>query len=400
MISININDPYQSKEYSVTVQMINLNVMTAAGKYVEVKNDSDDIMVRVRGNRSVMDSFSASNIVATADLNKIDENNRIPIEITTVKTTGDKIESVRSNDSYLEVKVENIRRIQKNLEVITRNEPAQGYILGKVSTEQNALRISGPESAVALVDKAVVNFDLSNATDDVSMILPVELYDAEGKRIQDSRLGTSLNEVQCVATILATKEVPLTYSVKGTAAEGYQYTGKVESDPGTVLIAAKNSVLRGIHKIEIKEPLDVQNAKENLVQIVDIKEYLPENVILADKTLSGKARIIAYVEETFTKEVEITKDKIQVINIPEGSVAEVEMPEEGIHVKITGYASQLSDFDETDIKVKADVLNYMNQNNMMELVPGSYTIKLEFELGENTWMEEEVQAQIIISDKE
>ena len=39
----------------------------------------------------------------------------------------------------LEVKVEDIRRIQKKLEVITKNVPEDGYILGKVSTEQNAL---------------------------------------------------------------------------------------------------------------------------------------------------------------------------------------------------------------------------------------------------------------------
>ena len=400
MISININDPYQSKDYSVTVQLLNMNVMTSAGKYVEVKGNSDDILVRVRGNRSVMDSFSASNIVATADLNKIDEYNRIPIEITTIETTGDKIESIRSNDSYLEVEVENIRRVQKQLEVITRNEPADGYILGKVSTEQNALRISGPESAVALVDKAVVNFDLSNATDDVSMILPVELYDAEGKRIQDSRLGTSLNEVQCVATILATKEIPLTYSVKGTAAEGYQYTGKVESSPETVLVAAKNNILKSINKLEIKDPLDVDKVKSNVVWVVDLKEYLPENVILADKNFNGKAKITAYVEEIFAKEVEISTEDIQIVNIPEGSEAEIEKPEENIFITIKGYESGLAQFNEEDIKVKVDVLEYMNQNNIMELQPGSYTMSLQFTLAEDIWMEEEMQTQIIIFNKE
>ena len=79
---------------------------------------------------------------------------------------GNKIESLRSADNYVEVKVENIRKVQKTLDVVTKNVPGEGYILGKVSTEQNALRISGPESAVELVDKAVVNFDLANATEE------------------------------------------------------------------------------------------------------------------------------------------------------------------------------------------------------------------------------------------
>ena len=91
MISININDPYQSKDYSVVVQLQNMNLMTSAGKYVEVLNDSDEITVKVRGNRSVMDSFSASNILATADLSELTENNQVPIKLTTVKTSGNKI---------------------------------------------------------------------------------------------------------------------------------------------------------------------------------------------------------------------------------------------------------------------------------------------------------------------
>ena len=60
MISININDPYQSKDYSVNVQLLNINNLTSAGKYVEVINNSDEISVRVRGNRSVMDNFNVS----------------------------------------------------------------------------------------------------------------------------------------------------------------------------------------------------------------------------------------------------------------------------------------------------------------------------------------------------
>ena len=400
MISININDPYQSKDYSVTVQLLNLNTMTSAGKYIEIEDNSDNITVRVRGNRSVMDNFSASNIVATADLNKIDENNRIPIEITTVKNIGDKIESIRSNDTHLEVTVENICSVQKNLEVITKNEPADGYILRKITTEQNALTISGPETAVVMVDKAVVNFDLSNATDDVSMVLPIELYDAKGNRIQDSRLTSSIREVQCEATVFAKKEVPLVYNVKGKAAEGYRYTGQTEVDPQTILIAAKNLTLRGINKLEIKEPVELDNAKGNVVRIINLKDYLPEDVIFVDKTFHGKAKITAYVEKTYTKEVGISAQQIEIVNVPEGISAAVEIPEETVFVQISGYTSKLNEFDENNVKVQADILGYMKQNNLTELEPGTYTVALQFELGENTWIEKEIQVQIIISEKE
>ena len=399
MISININDPYQSKDYSVVVQLQNMNTMTSMGKYVEVLNDSDEITVKVRGNRSVMDTFSAANIVATADLNKIDENNQVPINLSAIKTSGSKIESIRSASTHLEVKVENIRRIQKKLEVITKNVPEDGYILGKVSTEQNALRISGPESAVALVDKAVVNFDLQNATEDVSMILPVELYDAEGNKINDSRLTTSISEVQCLANVLATKEIPIVVSVKGTAANGYGFTGEIICEPSTVLIAAKGSVLRGLSKFEIRDAVDIQGAKENVTVTVDIRDYLPDNVIFADQTFDEKVKASAVVEETFTEDIEITGEQVQLINIPERIKGTVENPEEKIEVTVTGFVSAEADFDAKNIKAKVDVLSYMNDNNLMELEDGTYEMDVLFEFPEGVWTEDEVQVQVEISEK-
>ena len=398
MISININDPYQSKDYSVVVQLQNMNVMTSTGKYVEVLNDSDEITVRVRGNRSVMDSFSASNIVATADLSEIDENNQVPIKLSTVKTSGSKIESIRSADTHLDVKVEDIRRIQKRLEVITKNVPGDGYILGKVTTEQNALRISGPESAVALVDKAVVNFDLANATDDVSMILPVELFDAEGNKINDSRLTTSINEVQCVATILATKEVPVTFTTKGKAAKGYDFTGEIICEPETVLVAAKSSILRRMNKLEITNGVDIQGATESVTTTVDIREYLPENVILANQDFDGNVKITAAVEETFTREIEITEEQVQIINVPERVQGEVEELEE-MTVTLTGFVSAQSDFVEKDIGVKVDILSYMNDHNLIELDAGSYEMNVRFELPEGMWIDDDIKVQVKISEK-
>lgn len=398
MISININDPYQSKDYSVVVQLQNMNAMASTGKYVEVLNDSDEITVRVRGNRSVMESFSASNIVATADLNKIDENNRVPITLSTVKTSGSKIESMRSGQTHVEVKTENIRRIQKRLEVVTKNPPGEGFILGKVSTEQNALRISGPESAIALVDKAVVNFDLANATEDVSMILPVELYDAQGDRINDSRLTTSINEVQCVASILATKEIPINFTTKGKAAKGYDFTGEITGEPSSVLVAAKASALRGFNRLDIADAIDIQGAKETVVTTIDAREYLPENVIFANPDFDGKIKVTATIEETFTEELELTEEQVQIVNVPEGIKGEVEKVGDK-SVIVNGFVSSEAEFDVNNIKVKVDILSYMNENNLIDLKPGIYQMGVKFELPEGTWIEDEIQVQVEILEK-
>ncbi|MBR5597822.1 MAG: hypothetical protein IKW30_10500 [Lachnospiraceae bacterium] len=399
MISININDPYQSKDYTVSVQLLNMNSMNSAGKYVEVVNGSDVISVRVRGNRSVMDSFGVNNITATADLNEMDGNNRVPIKLSTVKTSGSKIESVRSNDSYVEVKVEEIKRIQKRLEVITKNAPGDGYILGKVTTEQNALKISGPESAVALVDKAVVNFDLANATDDVSMLLPVELYDAEGNRIQDHRLTTSINEVQCLASILTMKEVPVVVTVKGEAAKGYGFTEEILCEPSSVWVAAKASQLRGLKQLEIEGAVDIQGATKDVVTTLELREYLPENVIVADSSTNGKVEVIAKIEETFTKNIEVEAKEIQIVNVPEGIKAEHQNKEKKYTVEVTGFLSKEKELDPQKLKAKVDILGYMNKKNMLEILDGTYDMDVIMEFPEGVWLENEVRAEIKLGKK-
>ena len=399
MISININDPYQSKDYTVTVQLLNIGSMTGAGKYVEIINGSDEISVRVRGNRSVMDSFSSTNIVATADINEMDENNRVPIKLTTAKTSGSKIESIRSNDTHLEVKVENIKRIQKRLEVVTKNDPEEGYILGKVTTEQNALKISGPESAVAMVDKAVVNIDLTGATDDVSMILPVELYDAKGNRIADSRLSTSINEVQCVASVLSTKELPLVFTTKGSPAKGYGFTGEILCDTPTVVVAGKASALRGMRQLEIKEALDIQGATKDVTANIDVREFLKDNIILAMDTFDGRVEATAVIQETFETEVEKKASDIRLVNVPDGLHAEVKNKEENITIVVGGFISAKEGFLPENIEAKVDVLGYMNGENRLELASGTYSMDVKFELPENVWIQNDLQIEVEVVKK-
>ena len=399
LISMNINDPNQTKEYSVNVQLQNVGVMTSTGKYVEVVNDSDEITVKVRGNRSVMDSFLSSNILATADLSKIDENNRVPIEVEPRTVNGKEVVIVNKSSENIEVKVENIRKIQKSLEVVTKNVPKDGYILGKVSTQQNALRISGPESVVALVDKAVVNFDLQNATDDVSMILPIELYDAEGTRITDSRLTTSINEVQCVATVLATKEIPFVVTAKGTPERGYGFTGEIIYEPQNVLIAAKSQVLRRMSKFEITDAIDLQGAKESVSTSVDVREYLPDDVMLADQNFDGKVQVTAVVDEIFTEEVKITGKQIQIVNVPDKISGAIKDLEDEITVSLIGFVSEKDNFDEKDVKAKVDILSYMNKHNLIKLKPGTYEMDVRFDLPEGISTEDEIQVQVKISEK-
>ncbi|MBR5578893.1 MAG: hypothetical protein IKW28_07860 [Lachnospiraceae bacterium] len=399
MISININDPYQSKDYTVMVQLQNLNVMTAAGKFVEVADHSDQITVRVRGNRSVMDSFNVTNIIATADLKELDENNQVPIRLSTVRTSGDKIESMSASEEFITVKVEDILRVQKIIEIETKNRAAEGYVLGEVSTEQNALNVSGPESVVKEVSKAVVSLDLAGAKDDVSMLLPIELYDDEGKRIVDTRLTTSINQVQCIAVILGTKEVPVTLVPKGIEARGYGYIGKMLQEPETVLVAGKNTVFNNLKEIKVEGALDLTGARENVTATIDLKEYLPDTIIFADKNFNGEIKATAIVEKEVAIEYPYPVEDILVENIPAEYEAEIAAENRVFPLSLIGFQSAIEEMDETAIRVKADIALYMEEEGLSELTDGTYEISGIIQLPEGVWINEDTVVPIKITSK-
>ena len=400
IISININDPYQSKTYSVTVQLQNMAAMTGAGKYVEIMNNTDEISVSVRANRSVLDSFSAANILATADLTEIDENNQVPIKLNTTRISGSKIESIRSDSTYVSLKVEDIRRIQKNIEVAVKNEPAEGYILGKASMEQNALKISGPESEVNKVAKATVTFDLEGATDDLSMLLPIELYDEAGERIIDSRLTVSIEEVQCTATILATKEVPLKFKVSGEAEKGYSWTGEVKGEPAVISIAAKSNILKNINYIDIPDAIDVSNAKADVKSLIDLKSYLPEGVSFVNPSFSGRVLVTAYVEPEINRRVNLESRRIQVINVPEGMEGKALLEDEVFELNFVGRQSLMAQLNEEEVLGYLDIQEYMSSHNLNELKPGTYVISLGFDLPDGIVLEENLEIEVEISSIE
>ena len=400
IISININDPYQSKSYSVTVQLQNMAAMTGAGKYVEIMNNTDEISVSVRANRSVLDSFSAANILATADLTEIDENNQVPIKLNTTRISGSKIESIRSDSTYVSLKVEDIRRIQKNIEVTVKNEPAEGYILGKASMEQNALKISGPESEVNKVAKATVTFDLEGATDDLSMLLPIELYDEAGERIIDSRLTVSIEEVQCTATILATKEVPLKFKVSGEAEKGYSWTGEVKGEPAVISIAAKSNILKNINYIDIPDAIDVSNAKADVKSLIDLKSYLPEGVSFVNPSFSGRVLVTAYVEPEINRKVNLESRRIQLINVPEGMEGKALLEDEVFELNFVGRQSLMAQLNEEEVLGYLDIQEYMSSHNLNELKPGTYVIPLGFDLPDGIVLEENLEIEVEISSIE
>ena len=325
LLVTNINDPATERKFSnIPVVIKNAEVITSQGKVYEVLDNTDVIdSVVVVAPRSIIDTISVDNIVAVADMNELTNVNTISIKLATNRY-NDNLDSIRGSIENVKLNIENKESVSLALKASVSGEVEAGYMIGDVTTEQNLVRVSGPESVVSSINKAEVNVSVTGFTSDIGTVEEIKLYDAEGTEISKSKLNLNINMVRTNVEILATKQIPLHFISSGVPAEGYRVTGVISSDPESVLLAGKASLLKNLSTLEIPDTiLDVTGRSENLITTVDLKEYLPGNVEWGDKTFNGSATVTVFIEREIGRNFIVPKGSIAIENLPEGYEATV-----------------------------------------------------------------------------
>ncbi len=398
IIAININDPVSENTYTVNVTLQNSGVLSSAGKYFEVKDNSDRIKVVVRGTRTALSQFNQADIVATADMSKITEDNLVPIELSTTKQS-DKIEGIRSESQYVKLALEDVRRLQMPIEVKVLNDPADGYILGATQTSQNVVILSGPESIINQVESAAVEIDVSGATTDVKISLPIHLYSEEDDIIDTSKVNMSVQEISTTASILQKAVVPLIAIPQGTPTQGYVLNGIIEGLPTEITIAGKSNIVSKIPYIDISESLDVNDIYQDTSYEININDYLPDGVSLVGTVgNNGILDISVGVDKESEKTIVLDPEAIQVIGVPEGFSATVSDLENDVEVPVSGLKSLLDAVDESKLVPIINVDKYLS-NNEMTIEKGHLDIPLDITLPDNVRLSREVKVRITITEE-
>ena len=398
IIAININDPVSENTYTVNVSLQNAGVLSSAGKYFEVKDNSDRIKVVVRGTRTALSQFNQADIVATADLSKITEDNLVPIDLSTTKQS-DKIEGIRSDSQYVKLALEDVRRLQMPIEVKVLNDPQDGYILGSTQTSQNVVIISGPESIINQVESAAVEIDVSGATTDVKISLPIHLYSKEDDIIDTTKVNMSVQEISTTASILQKAVVPLIAIPQGTPTQGYVLNGIIEGLPTEITIAGKSNIVSKIPYIDISESLDVNDIYQNTSYEININDYLPDGVSMVGNVgNNGILDISVGVDKESERTIVLDPEAIQVIGVPEGYSATVSDLEDDVEVPVSGLKSLLDTVDESKLVPIINVDKYLS-NNEMTIEKGHIDIPLDITLPDNVRLSREVKVRITVTEE-
>ena len=401
LVSVNINDPVDTEVYrNIPVELENTGLLTDEGMTWAVLDDTDRVTVTVRANRSVLENISASDVAATADFSELSFTNTVPIRLSVGRTAGSQVE-VSGNIDMVRLEVEERMERQLVIEIDQVGTPADGYIVsGVLTTDGNALRISGPESLVSGVDRAVVEANVEGLTESINISEPIRLYDAEGNEIKSSRITKSVSSSSVSISILQTKEVPVTASASGVPAEGYAATGEVTCAPDRVTVAGRSSVLANLEAVVIPpEALDLTDAEENVVELIDIREYLPDGVSLTNTSsdgFNGRVTVTAAVEPLEDATRRLDQGQIRIENVPQGWQVSLD-PDDPVYVRLRGLEQDLAAVDVSQLSGIIDVEAWMRENGVSVLTEGNVEMEVSVSVPDTVSQVGTVRASVIVA---
>lgn len=391
-----IYDPKDTVTFNnIQVRLINTELLDEEGKVYEVLDNSNLVRVTVTGPQSIVKSeLRRSDIVAEADMSKLTDINTIAITYYCENVSNDSVE-IKGNHDSVRLSVEDKTSKWIKLESNTIGEVASGYMIGNVTLDQTNIEVTGPKSAISQVDHAGVDINVTDSTSSLSANVDIKLYDADGNELTLESVKKNVNSAHMTVEVLATKEVPVEIEYMGVPEDGYMATGEVESSVPTVRIAGTASTLVGISAITVpEERMNITGQSDDLVDIINLKDYLPSNVRLANKSFDGKITATVYIEPIDTKDLTIPADNISITGVPDGMEAEVTSTAEEYDITVSGLTRDVSILRDSSVTGVLDLNQWMEDNGLEELTPGNYTIPVTFNLSENITVDTDVNIHI------
>lgn len=383
-VVISINDPVDDKTFqNIKVNLIHTEVLTDKGKVYEVLEGTNQLRsISFEAPKSIREKIEAGDIIAEADFNEMTSTDTVPIRFSCPKYGSD-VTDISGNISYVKLRVEEKTSKWIDIKYKLIGEVAEGYVVSdsNVTLDQNRLEITGPASKVAEVARAVVEVNVKDISNNISVRGNVQLRNADGGKVNYDSITQSISDVKVEVVVFATKTVPVEYMVTGEPETGYMLTGEIDATPENVVIAGPALLLNNTNSLVVPaEELDITGATENFVKDINLRKFLTGGAIFADKAFDGKAKVTVYVEKIAEAKLDITELNLQITNKPMNKLVEYKADAEIPNLRIQGLDRYVSAVSADSIRGIIDVQAWMNEQQMEDLPSGTYQIPVAFVL--------------------
>ena len=331
---------------------------------------ADDVDLTLSGNRSDLAKVNNGNMTLKVDLTTIYEpEEKKPLSYTPVYPSGvssNALNITSQHPANIYITVEARRTKPVPVEVVWIGSTPEGFMSDRENRvlDYDSVTVVGPASVADLIEKAVIEVDLSEQEESISQDYRYTLCDANGNPVDAELITTNVEDIHLDVKIQKVKEVELVAEIiyGGGATEKNTV---VEIDPGTIRLSGGGAVLEELGDTISLGKIDLSTIEKS--QTLTMPITLPEGVTNLSNITEAKVNI--RFTGLMVKSFEI--ENIEAVNVPEE--LEAEIIEKKLTVVLRGPAADLMKITEEDITIRADFTG---------AVAGTSTFKATVHFGE------------------
>lgn len=280
-------NPMRSIQFrEVPVTILNESELNERGYAIEQNDVNPTVNVKVQAQRSQLNSITPDDLAANAEIKNFDEGiQTIRVKITS--PSGVVIDEISPKE--INVKLEKIINMQKNVELNISNNLRDDVIIEDTTITPEKVVVTGPRSKVNKIKKLIININDISLVSEGTSNLEINPVDENGDIVEGVSLSQGFANVSL--RVLTTKEVSIQLQTTGDVADGYT-TSSTSLLNDKVVVKGSQDALNNLETIKT-EPVDISNMKKSTEGKATLE--LPEGVSLNDS------------KENITYKIEIQK---------------------------------------------------------------------------------------------
>lgn len=349
LVVVNVDDPSQIRSFTVPVTISNEQAILDQGKYYNLVNNNNTVSVRVSAKRSIIEKLSSSDFTAVADLSQLQNNNRVPVDISVNRYSSSV--TISSKQLYLPVSIEEQMKSRFVIEGHTKGNLANGAVVTGVKVSPNVITVTGRIDKVAVINQVCAYCDIDGIDETITENVVPVFYDANGEEVDIKGLDLSLDSVDITVTVTHIKEVPVVVAANGSI-DSELVLESIDSDVSKITICGEPEAIAEISQIVIGDTIDLTNLYDTTEFAVDLTSYLPSGVTVFSRNPSI-ATVTVKVGGNVSRSISVPTNNFEITGLAEGTKAEIES--EYVTMTVTGRQSYVNSLDESSVRGYVDV---------------------------------------------
>jgi YbbR domain-containing protein len=263
------------------------------------------------------------------------------------------VREVSKSPRTVEVILERLLTQELPISLERRGEPAIGFRADPPVLSHEAVTVTGPESNVQRVRTARTVIDLTQASDNLTRVLNVQVLDENGLPVEDiTIIPSQVTLTQPITQMGGYRNVVIKVITTGQPAQGYRLTN-VSVSPPTISVFSNNpQLVESLPGFVETNPLDLTGVKD------DVERRLPLNLptgvsVVGEQNVAVQVGVAA-IEDSVT----LSGLVIRVTGLPPELMARLSPTT--VDVIISGPVPLLDRLKPEDISVVIDLTNVVS----------------------------------------